>query len=233
MGVPSLSPQTARAGSAPDMFHVPPYAMSMKTSARFVEDPGDLRVPVEAIVALRMNERAVLVEHLGRGHGAPVLAEIGRHRDHHALAVRPDLHTPHALLEVIGHVEGGRSGRREIACARGIRSLRRLERVDDLGNDGMQVRVALAVGVAHRVDRSAVHEECDVGPVVEVKTTHEVLLRLAAPRVLHREETWNRLEDVLRAQARAQAELRLPRRRVGGGGALGLEDGTRCGSFFR
>jgi len=35
VGVPSPSPHTARAGRTPDMFHVPPYAMSMNETSLF------------------------------------------------------------------------------------------------------------------------------------------------------------------------------------------------------
>ena len=61
-------------------------------------------------------------------------------------------------------------------------------RVDRLGNQKVQVRVALAVRVAHGVDRRVVDEERHVGAVIEVEAAREVLLGLASARVLDRKE---------------------------------------------
>ena len=116
------------------------------------------------------------------------------------------------------NVDRARGG--EVPHAGGVGPLRRVERVDGLGDDEVQIGEALPVGVAHRVDRRAVDEEGDVGPVVQVEAAQEVLLRLAAAGVLHGEEPGDRLEHALRAEARAEAELRLPRRRLGGGEVL-------------
>ena len=79
----------------------------------------------------------------------------------------------------------------------------------------MQIRVPLPVGVAHGVDRGVVHEERDVGAVVDVEAAQEVLLRLASAAVLHREEARHGLEHALGAIAGHERQLGLARARIG------------------
>ena len=108
VGVPSPSPHTARAGRTPDMLHEPLYAIAMNDEiAALVEHARDLRVAVEAVVVLGVDEGAVLVEGLG-GHGhPPLVAEVGRLDDDEALVAgrRRELELGDALGGVVGHAE--------------------------------------------------------------------------------------------------------------------------------
>jgi hypothetical protein len=60
------------------------------------------------------------------------------------------------------------------------------------------------VGVAVRVDGRVVDEERHVGAVIEVEPAREVLLRLAAARVLHGEEARDDLEQTFGPEHRPQ-----------------------------
>ena len=71
----------------------------------------------------------------------------------------------------------------------------------------MQIEVALAVTVAHRVDRHAVDEPGEIGAVIEIEAAHEVLLRLAAAGVLHGEQPRDLLREVLGPVVGPQREL--------------------------
>ena len=184
--------------------------------APVVEHARQLRVAIEAREVFGVNERTVLVERLGRDGHPPAGAEIGRlDRDRALVTVLPDFESPHALAYVIGHAKSDRAGGGEVAHARGVRSLGRVQRVDRLGDDEVQIREPLPVGVAHGVDGGVVHEERDVRAVIDVETAQEVLLRLAPAAVLDRGEARHGLEHALRSIAGHERQLGLARARIG------------------
>ncbi len=204
--------------------------------AAIVERVGDLHVAVEAIVVVGVDRWAVVVEDLGGYEHAPVRAEVGRLEGNETrVPPRADLHLRGALGRVIGHAEVHRAGGGEVARARRVRPLGRVERFDRLGDDEVQIGEALAVAVADHVDWRAVDGEGDVRPVVGVEAAEEVLLRLAAAGVLHGEQTGDRLDEVLRLVARAEHQLVVAGVRVGRRGrrrgrALGDDQGRLIGA---
>ena len=66
--------------------------------------------------------------------------------------------------------------------------------VDELGDQEVDVGVALAVGVRRHVDRHAVHVGREVGAVVEVEAAQEVLVGLAVAAVLRDDQPGHDLE---------------------------------------
>jgi hypothetical protein len=73
---------------------------------------------------------------------------------------------------------GGARGR-EIALVREVGALAVRDAVDELGDEPVQVAVALAVRVRGHVDGHAVDRGREVGAVVEVEAAQEILVRLA------------------------------------------------------
>ena len=84
--------------------------------------------------------------------------------------------------------------------------------LDHLGDDEVGVGEALAVRVRHHVDRHAVDRQREVGAVVGVEAAQEVLVRLAAARVLHHHQPGRDAQDVLHAADRPQLEVAVPDR---------------------
>ncbi len=113
-----------------------------------------------------------------------------------------------ALLELLGEAQVDGARRTEVADARRNKALVAVEPCHELRDHEVEIGEAVPVAVADHVDGHAVDEEGDVGPVVRVEPAEEVLVRLAAARVLHGEEPGDRLEDVARPQPRP--ELGLP-----------------------
>jgi hypothetical protein len=82
-----------------------------------------------------------------------------------------------------------------------------LHAADGLGDEEVQIGVALAVGVRAEVDRHAVDEQRDVGTMVGVEAAQEVLLGLAAAGVLANHQPGHEPDHVGRAPVRAQLEV--------------------------
>lgn len=68
----------------------------------------------------------------------------------------------------VGDVRGADRG--EVALVGVVRSFGVVDTTDELGNDEVEVRVALAVGVRRLVDRGAIDVESEIGAVVEIVT---------------------------------------------------------------
>jgi hypothetical protein len=78
------------------------------------------------------------------------------------------------------------AGRREIAEFRVIRPFTVFNPVDQLGDDAVQIHVALTVGIGRHVHRHAVDPGREIRPVIEVETAQKILVGLAGPAVLRR-----------------------------------------------
>src|SRR5262249_27931891 len=59
-----------------------------------------------------------------------------------------------------------------------------IEMIDQLGNQEIQIGVALPVAVRRQVDRHAFDARLKVGAVIEIEPAHEILIRLSFARVL-------------------------------------------------
>src|SRR2546428_12451343 len=112
------------------------------------------------------------------------------------------------LVDHVAHdeVDGARGG--EVPVLDEVRPFERLETQDGLGDQKVQVGVALAVGVAAEVDREPVDEERDVGAVIGVEAAQEVLLRLAVALMLADDEAGDQAHDIGRPTARGEVEGR-------------------------
>jgi len=71
----------------------------------------------------------------------------------------------------------------------------------------VQVRIALAVGVAAQIDGQAIDEDREIGPVIGVESTDQVLFGLAASLVLIDDQPGHETQDVGGAALRAELEV--------------------------
>jgi len=117
----------------------------------------------------------------------PVLAQ--RHGPEWSVEHRP-----------VGDIGG--AGRREVAALREVRPFAVLDSIDQLGNQEVQVRVALPVAMRRHVDRHAVDEGREVRAVIEIEATQEVLVGLAVAAVLRDDHPRHELEDLTGAKGR-------------------------------
>ncbi len=133
-----------------------------------------------------------------------------------------------ALLQPVGIGDVHGAGRGEIALARPVGALADGHVLDELGDQEVEVGIALAVGVGAHVDRHAVEPDREVGAVVEVEAAQKILVGLSFARVLGDDQAGHRLEDLAGPLDRPRVE-RLTRDALLGGriGRLGLEIGRR------
>ena len=89
--------------------------------------------------------------------------------------------------------------------------------VDELGDEEVEVGVALTVRVRRHVDRHALEPRLEVGAVVEVEAANEVLVRLAVAGVLRDDEARDRLEQLAFSRQWAKAEVGRADVSLGGG----------------
>ena len=83
-----------------------------------------------------------------------------------------------------------------------------LHRADEFGDQEVEVGIALAVGVGAHVDRNAVHEQGDIGAVVEVEPAQEELVGLPLPRMLGDDQAGHRLQHLAGAGDGPGVDLR-------------------------
>ena len=102
-------------------------------------------------------------------------------------------------------VDGAR--RVEVPLVGEVGALRHLQTFDDLGNQEVQVGVALPVGMADEVDGYAVDGERNVGAVVGVETAQEQLVGFASALMLSNHEPRDRAQQVGRRMARHGEEV--------------------------
>ena len=129
-----------------------------------------------------------------------------------------------AARQRVEQVDAGRAGRREVAFLGVVRPLAIADAIDQLGDQPVEVGVALAVRVRRHVDRHAVDEGREVGAVVEVEAAQVVLVRLAVAAVLRHDHAGHELEHLGRPQGRPA--LDQLRGHGAGAGRVGAADGV-------
>ena len=97
-----------------------------------------------------------------------------------------------------------------------VRPFVNLHPLDRLGNQPVQIGIALAVGMAHHVHRDAVDEDREVRAMIRVEATEKNLIRLAAAVVLPQDQAWHKPKHVGRSIGRAQFQVAGPACSFGG-----------------
>src|SRR5207244_1669436 len=128
-------------------------------------------------------------------------AEVKRAREEDAaIGGAPTAKLDHALGERLRVVDVGGAGGGEITFRREVRTLVVLDALDELGDEEVEVGVALAVRVRSEVDRDALDRREEVGSVVEVEPAQEVLVRLSCAAVLGDDESRHELQNLARPE---------------------------------
>ena len=89
-----------------------------------------------------------------------------------------------------------RPGAAEVAHAGVVGALLVIDLADQLRDDEIEVRVALAVGVGGHVDGHPLEIRGQIGAVIEVEAAQEILVGLAAATVLGHDDTGDRFHDL-------------------------------------
>src|SRR2546422_3922969 len=97
---------------------------------------------------------------------------------------------------------------RKVALVRIVRTLAVMNMIDELGDEEVQIGVALAVGMARQVHRHAIDVDAEVGAVVEIEAAQEILVRLAAAAVLRDHHAGNAFQHVGWAEQRTVLDPR-------------------------
>ena len=178
----------------------------------------DLRA-VALVAARQPQHRVAAVQVLGLVPGAVVPAALdgaqqrpaaahpraaGRQRALVAVGAGGELRI--GALDLAQVADAGGAGGGEVAVLGGEGALAVAQALDQLGDQEVQVHVALAVRVAGHVHRHAQDEGGEVAAVVEVVAAQEVLVGLAVAAVLGDGHAGHRLQQLGRAQQRAQRQ---------------------------
>ena len=111
------------------------------------------------------------------------------------------------IRRVVHPAQLGAAGGGEVAVAQAVAALAVVVAGQQLGNQEVEVQVALAVTVRGQVERHALDRDGEVGAVIQVEAPREVLVGLALAAVLRGDEAGNQLEQVAGALARVGIEL--------------------------
>ena len=120
------------------------------------------------------------------------------------------------LRQGLEGLEIGRAGGTEITGLGVVRTLLIVHPLDELGDDEVHVRVALAMAMRRHVERHAVEERREVGAVVQIEPAHEILVGLTSAGVLRDDQARHRLQDLARAEQRTLPQLHRARHTDGG-----------------
>ena len=167
---------------------------------------------------LRVDPRPVVVAVLEPDGGRRAIGRPERVRgDEPEIFILSHLHLDKPLGKRVHQVELRRPGRREVAIRRVIGALFVVDPLDELGDDEVQVGIALAVGVGRQVDRHPVDGGRKVSAVIQVEAAKKVLVRLPVAGMLRDDQSRDDLQELAAPQERASVEL--------GGADLALRGG--------
>ena len=199
---------TARSGIWSEAFHVLRYAIP---STENCEAPRS-----QEYRATPLNLRISSATPRDRRRPSPRRRPAGRRRPHGSSApaarraspFSPALPRWRTAGPASAPVELGPAGTAEVAQLGVIDAEAIVEVVHQLGDQEVEVGVALAVGVGGHVDRHALDPGLEIGAVIEVEAADEVLVRLAVARVLGDDQTRDGLEQLALAGDRPKPEIR-------------------------
>jgi hypothetical protein len=123
-----------------------------------------------------------------------------------SIAFAADRQIQDAVVQAVAVLDARRTRRREVAVLREIRAFPIVDLLDDLGDQEVEVCVALAVRVGGHVERHAFDPGREVGAVVEVEAAQEILVGLAVARMLRDHAARHRLQHFAGAQQRQVGE---------------------------
>ncbi|MNS56631.1 hypothetical protein D3C72_894940 [compost metagenome] len=105
-----------------------------------------------------------------------------------------------ALRQFVGQADAGGACRGEIAFAGEIRSLLVIDTLHQLGNEEIEVGIALPVRMRAHIDGHAIDIGGEIRAMVEVKAAQEILVGLAVAAVLGDDQPGHEFQQFARAQ---------------------------------
>jgi hypothetical protein len=162
---------------------------------------------VEPGVPVGTPERAVAVIALDRDEGLEGVAGGGEECEGPLGVEAASGDLDGVLLDVVTSQEIDHGGGGEVAVLGEVWPLQDIDGADGLGDEKVQVRVALAMRMTAHVHGQAVDEERDIGAMVRVEPADQVLLGLAAALVLADDQSRHQAQDVGRASLRTDLEI--------------------------
>ena len=107
----------------------------------------------------------------------------------------------------IPELEVGTACGAEVTVRGGVSAFHIIHALDEFGNQRIQIGVALAMRVRLEIHRHEVDARREVGAVVEIESTQEILRRLASACMLRGDHAGHRFEDLAAAQVRPVGDL--------------------------
>ncbi len=129
---------------------------------------------------------------------------VRRHRAPVAVAAETERGDSLRHLGVV--VDVGDTGRGKVALVGEVRTLLVLDPRHQLGEQEVDVGIALPVRVRRQVHRHVVYRGEEVGAVIEIEAAQEILVRLAVAAVLRDDHSGNVLEHFARPQHRPRLD---------------------------
>ena len=136
------------------------------------------------------------------------------------VTIRPAADFAEALVQAIGQLQMHRARRRKITLVGVVRAFLVLQAADDVGNQEIQVAVALPVAMRALVDRHAVDGDREIGAVIEVDAAQKILVGFAFAALLGDDDAGGRFQNFARPVIGARLDLLAAHgalaRRIGG-----------------
>ncbi len=181
---------------------------------------GALRITQHAqdfVEGFRRHPRAVVVAQLRTVHQIAG-AQRRRTSDHGTVVlVLAHRHAGAIVMQLVRQRHVRRAGGGEVAFIRVVRAFLVVDAVHQLGDQKVQVRIALAVRVGAHVDRHAVNEGGEVGAVIQIEAAQEVLIGLAVAAVLRDDHAGHKFQQLAGPQRRTAGDQFCRHRDLAGG----------------
>ncbi len=133
------------------------------------------------------------------------------------IAIHAAFHLEEVLWQRLEKFQMGRSCRAIVADIGVIRTFLVIHPLHKLRDDGVHVRVSLAVRVRRQVERHIVDEDGEICAVVEIESAKKILVGFAAAGVLRDDDAGNRLQNFSRSKNRTILDFLCAHRSLGGG----------------
>jgi hypothetical protein len=164
-------------------------------------------VEIVAREVLGIDERPVRIVRLSGEHRLHVTEHRRQSGDVAHAVERAAFGEQEALVELLLRHQVHAARRREVAEKREVRTLPELKALEGLRDHEVEVGVALAVRMADQVHGQPVDGDGEVGAVVGVEATDQILRCLAAALMLSDDEPGDVVQDLLHRLVRACLEV--------------------------
>src|SRR5215831_7763022 len=111
------------------------------------------------------------------------------------------------MLQCVDKMELGAAGAAEVPHLGMVHTELVVDVVDELGNEKIEIGVALSVAMRWHVERHSLEARLEIRTVVEVEPAHEILVGLAVARVLRDDHARHGLEQLTLSSDRTEGKI--------------------------